>query len=75
MSRLPRLLVPAMVGALVIVSLAAPIWAALPALALVVIFVGWLTFLSWPVIPTSGRLLRGVLLVLLAAIALRQVHG
>lgn len=74
MSRLPRLLVPALIGVLVITALGAPAWAALPALGLVLLFVGWLTFLSWPVIATSGRLMRFVLLVLLAAIALRQVH-
>lgn len=74
MSRLPRLLVPALVGVLVLTALGAPAWAGLPALALVLLFVAWLTFLSWPVIPTSGRLLRVVLLVLLAAISLRMLH-
>ncbi len=74
MARLPRLLVPAVIGVLVVTALGAPAFAALPALAVVLAFVAWLTFLSWPVISTSGRLTRGLLLALLAVVALRQLH-
>ncbi len=60
--------VPALVmGALVLGGLAAPP----PVLGAVLLFLAalivlWLTFLSWPVVPTSGRFLRGLLLGLLA---------
>jgi len=67
LTRLPRLLVPAIFGVLVIVALATPIPIALVATLVVVVFVGWLTYLSWPAITPGGRAFRLVTLGLLVA--------
>lgn len=67
LTRLPRLLVPALFGVLVIVALAAPTPVALLATLVVVGFVGWLTYLSWPAITAGGRVFRMVTFGLLLA--------
>ena len=54
---------------LIAVSVWAPIGVAIPAVVLVVLATGWLTYLSWPVIPASGKALRVLVLVLLIAAA------
>jgi len=69
LSSLPRLVVP--LGTLVLVALGlfAPLSIALPALALLFFFFAWIAYLSWPVVPTGGRVLRGVMLGLVLAMA------
>jgi hypothetical protein len=69
LSSMPRLLVP--LGTLVLVALGlfAPLSIALPALALVFFFFAWIAYLSWPVVPTGGKVLRGVMLGLILAMA------
>jgi FtsH-binding integral membrane protein len=67
LTRLPRLLVPAIFGVLVIVALATPTPIALVATLVVVVFVGWLTYLSWPAITPGGRVFRLGTLGLLVA--------
>ena len=62
MSQLPPLVVPAVMLVLMLVGLMAPLAAAIPALLVILAFVLWLAYLSWPVLDTRGRLLRGVLL-------------
>lgn len=67
LTRLPRLLVPAIFGVLVIVALATPTPIALVATLVVVVFVGWLTYLAWPAVTPGGRAFRLVTLGLLLA--------
>lgn len=75
LSRLPRLLVPAVVLALTVTGLAAPPWIGVPCLLLVVAFVGWLATLSWPVLPAAGRVLRLLTAGLLLAAAAGRATG
>ena len=72
LSAMPRLVVP--LGTLVLVALGlfAPLSIALPALALVFFFFAWIAFLSWPVVPTGGKVLRGVMLGLVLAMAISR---
>ena len=69
LSSLPRLVVPLGTLVLVVLGLFAPLPIALPALALVFFFFAWIAYLSWPVVPTGGRVLRGVMLGLVIAMA------
>ena len=72
LSAMPRLVVP--LGTLVLVALGlfAPLSIALPALALVFFFFAWIAFLSWPVVATGGKVLRGVMLGLVLAMAISR---
>jgi hypothetical protein len=69
LSSLPRLVVPLGTLVLVVIGLFAPLPIALPALALIFFFFAWIAYLSWPVVPTGGRVLRGVMLGLVLAMA------
>lgn len=70
LSRQPRLLVPGVMLVLMIVGLAAPLTAAVPALLVILAFLTWQTYLSWPVVDPRGRGLRvvGNLVVLFAVV-------
>lgn len=69
LSSMPKAVVP--LGTLVLVALGlfAPLSIALPALALVFFFFAWIAYLSWPVVSTGGKVLRGVMLGLVVAMA------
>ena len=69
LSSLPKPVVP--LGTLVLVALGlfAPLPIAIPALALVFLFFVWIAYLSWPVVSTGGKVLRGVMLGLVIAMA------
>lgn len=69
LSSMPKAIVP--LGTLVLVALGlfAPLPIALPALALVFVFFLWIAYLSWPVVSTGGKVLRGVMLGLIVAMA------
>lgn len=73
LSRLPRIVVSAVVLLLMVVGLAAPLAFALPAFALLAAFVGWLAYLSWPALDTRGRLVRALLLAVVLGAAAVQV--
>lgn len=75
LTRAPRLLVPAVMGVLVVVALAAPTFAAAPALVVVLVFVGWLTYLSWPAITPTARVVRVLVLVVLAGYGIGRLQG
>lgn len=75
MSRLPRLTIPAVTLALVLVGLAAPPAYAVPALALIGLFLLWLAYLSWPVLSVTGRLTRVVVVALVGLCAVARVYG
>jgi hypothetical protein len=69
LQRLPRWVVPV----LMVLPLGAGMlihgWPSLICLGALVVFLGWLTYLSWPVIYGRGRLLRVLVLGLLLAVA------
>ena len=69
LNSLPRLVVPLGTLVLVVIGLFAPLPIALPALALIFFFFAWIAYLSWPVVPTGGKVLRGVMLGLVLAMA------
>lgn len=72
LNRLPRLLVPLILGALLLAGLALPSrWAALLMLP-VAAFLLWLLALAWPVLSVSGRVMRILAVaVVVVAFALR----
>ncbi len=72
LSTLPRFVVPFGTLVLVALGLFAPLSIALPALALVFFFFAWIAYLSWPVVPTGGKVLRGVMLGLVIAMAVSR---
>ncbi len=75
LSRLPQFVIPAAMVALMVVGLAATIAVALPALLLVMMFIGWLAFLSWPVISLGQRAIRLVAIGLVVLAAVGRVAG
>lgn len=70
LSARPKLFVPLLTAALLIGGLAAPPGAGVPLLLLLVVLIGWLSYLSWPVVEGFQRLLRiGIIGLVLAAVA------
>lgn len=75
LSRLPQFVIPAAMVGLMVVGLAATTAVALPALLLVMMFIGWLAFLSWPVISLGQRAIRLVAIGLVVVAAVGRVAG
>ncbi len=75
LSRLPKLVIPALMLALMLTGLSAPLPVALVALGLAAAFVGWLAMLSWPVLDVRGKFVRGLMLGLIAGSAIARVNG
>ncbi|MFZ1855124.1 MAG: DUF6703 family protein, partial [Candidatus Nanopelagicales bacterium] len=73
--RLPRLIVPIVMGALLLTGLLLPSsWAGLLLVALAAIL-GWFVALSWPAIVPSARALRVVVIIVIAAAAVWRLTG
>ena len=64
----PPMVVPLITIVLIAVGVLAPLPVGLVALALVLLFVGWIAYLSWPVASTGGRIWRVLILALLVAL-------
>lgn len=75
LSRLPKLLVPAVVLALTLTGLAGPPWLAVPCLLLVAAFLAWLGAMSWPVLEPFGRMMRVLTVTLLVGAAVARSTG
>ena len=73
LARLPPLAIPAAVLVLMLVGLSAPLVVAVPALLLVTVFVSWLLYLSWPILPTRGRLLRILMVTLVVGSTVARI--
>ena len=69
LSSRPKFVVPVLSAALLIGGLFAPPGVGLPLLLLLFALVGWLTYLSWPVVGSTARLLRVAVLGLVLAAA------
>jgi hypothetical protein len=73
---LPRLLIPLSIGILFATGVLAPLPIALPALGIVFLVVCWLAYLSWPAVHGSARLMRILMIVLVAGlIGVRLFQG
>ena len=72
LSSMPRPMVPLGTVLLVVIGLFSPLPIAVPALVLVFLFFVWIAYLSWPVVSTSGKFLRGMMLGLIVAMALSR---
>jgi uncharacterized protein DUF6703 len=66
---MPQFAVPLITVALLAVGVLAPLPIGLVALALVLLFVGWIAYLSWPVASIGGRIWRILILVLIVVLA------
>ena len=69
----PKILLPLVSAALLIGGLALPPPAGVPLLDLLLLVVGWLSYLSWPVVVGTARIVRLVLLGLLVVAILTRV--
>ena len=70
LSSRPRFLIPVLSAVLLLGGLFAPPGLGVPLLMLLIALVGWLSYLSWPVVTGVQRLLRlGTIGLVLAAIA------
>ncbi len=73
---LPRLILPLFTGILFAVGVLASQAIGVLALAIVGVFVTWLAYLSWPAVSTGGKLMRLLMVVLVAGlIAFRIWQG
>jgi hypothetical protein len=73
MHRLPRLILPLLMAVLfgIGVIVAGPL--GIVALCLLLAFLGWLSYLSWPAVNARGRVIRLALLVLLVGLVIMQI--
>jgi len=73
--RLPTLLVAVVLAVTLVAGLALP-WAGAGLLLLVLaVFLGWLLALSWPILPWSGRVIRGLAVLALLAMGVMRLLG
>ncbi len=77
--RLPRLVLPVVLGLLLFLGLIAPAdrlaWAGGLALSLVTLFLAWLLALSWPVLTPGSRLLRVAVVIAVAGVTVLKFVG
>ncbi len=69
----PRLLLPGLVLVLLLASGALPAAVGAVCLLLVLVVVGWLSYLSWPVLPARARSLRVLVLLMMAGLAVGRL--
>lgn len=76
LSARPKVLLPLVSVALLIGGFVAPVGFAVPMLLLLVLVVGWLTYLSWPAVDRGGRAVRSAtLLMLVVAVVVTVAEG
>jgi Family of unknown function (DUF6703) len=75
LSMQPPLLIPAGMLVLMLVGLLAPVALGVPALVVVALFVGWLGFLSWPVLALGQRAIRVVMVAVVVFAAVGRLAG
>ncbi len=69
---LPRWILPLALLAALIAGFTVRGWIGAAVLAVVAVFLGWFGYLSWPSLSTSARLLRGVTIAAVLALAVIQ---
>lgn len=70
---LPPMVVPLGTVVLVAVGVLAPLPIGLVALALVLLFIGWIAYLSWPAVGAAGRLWRVIMMGLIVTVAVSRI--
>lgn len=70
---LPQLTVPLGTVVLIAIGVLAPLPVGLVALGLVLAFVGWIAYLSWPATNVGGKLWRVLIVALLITLAVVRV--
>jgi hypothetical protein len=74
--QLPAWLLPVLTVALLVTGFAVPGWGGAAALAGLALMLGWLAAVSWPRLPSQGRLLRVAAVgVVLVVAVIRGLHG
>ncbi len=71
--QLPAWVVPFVLAALLVAGLAVHGWPGAAALCVVAVFIGWLGYLSWPMLTASGRIVRVAMFACALALAALQV--
>ena len=69
LNAMPQMVVPLITVVLLAVGVLAPLPVGLVALALVLLFVAWIAYLSWPVASVGGRIWRVLILALIVTLA------
>lgn len=72
LTALPRLVVPLATLALIAVGAFTPLPIAIPAFAVVFVFIAWISYLSWPAVTTGGKVIRAAMLVLILILAITR---
>lgn len=78
LTRLPKWLLVVVLSALLVLGMiqtGSLAWLGALILGLLTLFFLWLLLLSWPAIPASGRMLRGVVVVALAGATVLKAMG
>ena len=70
--QLPAWAVPLLLAGLLVAGLALRGWAGAVALCLLASFIGWLGYLSWPALTTTGRIGRAAAVACMLALAVFQ---
>jgi hypothetical protein len=73
LSRQPKLLLPVVSLVLLIAGLALPGTLGAACLVLLILLVGWLSYLSWPAVTGQARVVRVVTVALLVALAVQHL--
>ncbi|MFM1966568.1 MAG: hypothetical protein RL134_2293 [Actinomycetota bacterium] len=78
LTRMPKWLIVVLLAVLLVLGMVQTgslAWLGALILGLLALFFLWLLVLSWPVIPPSGRLLRAIVVVALAGVAVLKALG
>lgn len=78
LTRLPKWLLVVVLSALLVLGMiqtGSLAWLGALILGLLTLFFLWLLLLSWPAIPASGRMLRGIVVVALAGATVLKAMG
>lgn len=62
---LPKFLVPVVIAVLMMLGLFSPALLGGIALSVVCLFIGWLMYLSWPLLDPSSKLIRSIVFIIL----------
>ena len=73
LSQRPKILLPLVSVALLLGGFALPPAVGVPLLLVLLLIIGWLSYLSWPLVEGSARLIRIALLALLVVAIVRRL--
>lgn len=73
LSQRPKILLPLVSVALLIGGFASPAAVGVPLLVVLLLIIAWLSYLSWPLVQGSARLIRIALLGLLVLAIVRRI--